>query len=395
MTTGSIASLPPAAPAAPVLWNRSGFRALFLVSAMAALAGGTWGALWRLGWTLPHGSSLADLHGPLMICGLFGTLIGLERAVALGRGWSYAAPALAGLGTLLLLGGAPAAFGAGAYAAAAAVLAGSSLLIALRQPALFTGALLFGTLAWLAGSAVWMAGRPVSDAVGWWLTFLVLTVAGERLELSRVALPERRSEPLFLFGIGLLLAGAQNGLTTGNGAVLFGLGLIAATAWLLRHDVARRNIRRDGQTRFMAACMLAGHGWLGLAGLALLAAPPGETAFGYDIALHAVLIGFVLSMVFGHALIILPAVARVRVRYAPVLYGPLLLLHASLVLRVAAGLGGWDAGRRASGVLTLLALAGFAGSLAFASWRGRTRSRPAVGATVASAPLEARPQAGE
>ncbi len=69
--------------------------------------------------------------------------------------------------------------------------------------------------------------------------------------------------------------------------------------------------------------MLAGYAWLGLAGLALVAQPPSETAFGYDIALHAVLVGFVMSMVFGHAPIILPAVARVRIPYGPLLYGPL------------------------------------------------------------------------
>jgi hypothetical protein len=32
-------------------------------------------------------------HGPLMVCGFLGTLISLERAVALDA-WSYAAPAL-------------------------------------------------------------------------------------------------------------------------------------------------------------------------------------------------------------------------------------------------------------------------------------------------------------
>jgi hypothetical protein len=50
--------------------------------------------------------------------------------------------------------------------------------------------------------------------------------------------------------------------------------------------------------------------------------------------LHAVLVGFVLSMVFAHAPIILPAVARIDVPYHPVLYLPLAVLHVSLVIRV-------------------------------------------------------------
>ena len=113
-------------------------RLAFLALGALALIAGLYGALGRLGWTLPAGASLAALHGPLMISGLFGTVISLERAVALGRDWSYGAPALSALGTLLLLAGAPEALGAGAYAAAAAVLAGASLLITRQQPAVFT-----------------------------------------------------------------------------------------------------------------------------------------------------------------------------------------------------------------------------------------------------------------
>jgi hypothetical protein len=348
--------------------------ALLALGALALIAG-FYGALGRLGWALPAGGSLAALHGPLMISGLFGTLISLERAVALGRGWSYAAPVLSGLGTLLLLAGAPEAVGASAYAAAAMVLAGTSLLITMQQPAVFTGALLFGALAWLAGNFFWLMGGAVPELIGWWLAFLILTVAGERLELSRLVPQWRGSEALFLFAVGLLSVGAQNGLMTENGAVLFGLALLVTTLWLLLHDIARLNIRRTGHTRFMAACMLPGYLWLGLAGMVLITFPPGASDFGYDVALHAVLIGFVLSMVFGHALIILPAVARIRLRYAPVLYAPLLLLHASVALRVGAGLSDWEAGRMASGALALLALVGFAASLTGAWWNDRKALR--------------------
>jgi len=303
----------------------------------------------------------------LMISGLFGTVIGLERAVALGARWSYAAPALSGLGTTALILGMPVAWGAGAYAAAAAVLTAASLLITIRQPAVFTGALLFGALAWLAGNVFWLLGHSVPDLVGWWLTFLVLTIAGERLELSRLLPPRRGNEAMFLFAVGLLLAGAQNGVMTENGAVLFGLALVVTTLWLLRHDIARANIRRSGQPRFMAASMLSGYVWLGLAGLGLIAFPPDSSSFAYDTALHAVLIGFVLSMVFGHALIILPAITRIRVPYSSRLYAPLLLLHVSVALRVAGGLWESDMLRMASGLITLLALAAFVGCLAISA----------------------------
>jgi hypothetical protein len=44
-------------------------------------------------------------HGPLMICGFFGVVISIERAVAIGRLWAYTAPLLAGLGTAATLHG--------------------------------------------------------------------------------------------------------------------------------------------------------------------------------------------------------------------------------------------------------------------------------------------------
>jgi hypothetical protein len=371
--SGASASAAPVETAPASLYGRFAVRAPLLAVAALALLTGLYGGLARLGWTAPHGR-LAELHGALLICGLFGTLIGLERAVALARGWAYAAPALSGLGTLALLAGAPIPVGAAAYALAAAVLAAGSLLITLRQPAVFTGTLLFGALTWLAGNVLWALGGSIPDLVGWWLSFLVLTIGAERLELSRLTAPKRGSEAIFLFALGVLLTGAQNGLSSRNGAVLFGLALLLMTGWLLRHDIARLNIRRTGQTRFMAACMLAGYVWLAVAGVSLIASSPDGSVFVYDLALHAVLIGFVLSMVFGHALIILPAVARLRVRYAGALYGPLVMLHGSVALRVVSGLAEWDLGRMASGPMTACALAGFGLALFHASKSGRRMS---------------------
>jgi hypothetical protein len=351
------------------------FRIALLGFGVLALIAGLCGALWRLGWTPPHGSLLAAIHGPLMISGVFGTLISLERAVAHGGRWTYSAPVLAGIGSLALVVGAPMEFGAGAYAAAAAALAGGSLLATIRQPGLPTGALLFGALAWLAGNVLWLAGMGGADAAGWWLTFLIVTIAGERMELSRPMPQLRGGEAWFLFAFGLLLVGARNGLPTGNGAILYGVALLVTALWFLRHDTARLDVRGTGQARFTACCMLAGYAWLAIAGLVLIASPSGG-AFGYDVTLHAVLIGFVLSTVFGHALIILPAVARVDVRYAPVLYLPLALLHLSVALRAGGGLMGWDSGRKGSGLLTIAALASFAASLVIVRLRERRGPRP-------------------
>lgn len=346
----------PQVPPRPTWWR---LRLATLAFAPLALVTGLAGGLWRLGWDVPTGASLAALHGPLMISGLFGTVISLERAVAFGKGWAYAAPVLSALGTVALLAGASSSFGAAFYLAAAAVLAIASGLIVREQPAVFTVSLLLGALAWGTGSIVWLAGAPMPRVAGWWIAFLVLTIAGERLEMSRLLPARPGSQVLFAVSAGLIVAGAFSGMASEAGARLYGLGLFACALWLLRHDIARRNIRAAGAARYFAVCMLAGYAWLGVAGGLMLATPSG-VAFGYDMTLHAVLIGFVLSMVFGHALIILPAVTRLRVSYNPMLYLPLVVLHGSLAMRIGGGLGEWTLLRQWSGIGTALAILIFA-----------------------------------
>lgn len=354
-----------------VMRNPSRFRILLLFCGAISLFAGLCGGLWRLGWVAPHGASLASLHGPLMVSGLFGTLISLERAVAINRIWPYLGPVFAVLGSLLLITGAPPEIAAAAYLTASAVLVLASLWIARQQPALFTGTMLFGAIAWFAGNLLWLTGNAVTELVGWWLLFLILTIAGERLEMSRLLERKPASELLFIAAIGLLAAGARNEIASENGAILFGSGLLITMAWMFRHDIAVRTVRRPGQTRFFAICMLIGYGWLGVAGLVLLSGPLTALKFSYDLALHAVLVGFVISMVFGHALIILPAVTQWRLAYSRYLYLPLGLLHVSMLTRAAGGLGEWQWLRQLSGPLTILAMVGFILTMVIASHGAR------------------------
>ncbi|HEX6959998.1 MAG TPA: hypothetical protein VF194_18590 [Ferrovibrio sp.] len=355
-----------------------GLRVILLLLGGLSLLAGLCAGLWRLGWTLPHGASLAALHGPLMVSGLFGTLIGLERAVAANRSWAYLAPLFAGAGSLLLILGAPPTVAAAAYSLSGIVFALVTLLILRQQPELFNAALLAGAVAWTAGNVFWLRGDEVPAFVGWWLLFLVLTIAGERLEMSRLLERKRGSEAWFIIAIGFLVTGALNGIAGDNGADLFGIGLAAVALWLARHDIAWRTVRQAGQTRFFALCMLLGYLWLACAAAALLLAPPAKAAFGYDIALHAILIGFVLSMVFGHALIILPAVTGWRLRYSAFLYAPLAVLHGSMLARLTGGLLELAALRMASGLLTVLAIAGFIATIAAASLVQNGRAKAAI-----------------
>ncbi len=355
-------------------WRR--LRILPLALAGAALAAGLWSGLARLGLALPlDAGDLAPWHGALMICGFLGTLISLERAVALARPWAYAAPAISALGAVGLFAGSPLA-AAVAFLLASAVLTLVSCFILARQPALFTAMLVVAAACWGGGTLLWIVGADHAEVAGWWLAFLVLTIAAERLELSRLLAPPLRSQATFAAATAVLLVGIGRGELAGAHAPFTGLGLLAVTAWLLRHDIARRTVGRTGQARFSAICMLAGYFWLGCAGVLVLLLPPEAAAFSYDAAIHAVAIGFVISMIFAHAPIILPAVTGLRVQYTAALYGALTLLHASALARVAADVVGDVWWRSASGPLTILALVGYAAALAGASL-GRTRPRSA------------------
>ena len=75
---------------------KPGGRLPLLFFGMLSLLGGVLAGLARLGWEVPTlTAQAAGVHGPLMIAAFFGTVISLERAVAIGRGWAYLAPALA------------------------------------------------------------------------------------------------------------------------------------------------------------------------------------------------------------------------------------------------------------------------------------------------------------
>ena len=119
------------------------------------------------------------------------------------------------------------------------------------------------------------------------------------------------------------------------GPQVFAAGLLALSAWLLKQDIARRTVRGRGLTRFIAVCLLSGYVWLAVGAGVILAAgglSPGTPS--YDAAVHALALGFVFSMMFGHAPIIFPAVLRVTMPYHPSFYAPLVLLHVSLVVRL-------------------------------------------------------------
>jgi len=143
-------------------WGRLPLLAL----AVAALLLAAWAGIVRMGWDWPLPfPTLPMRHGPLMVGGFLGTLIGLERAVGVQKRWAYSGPLLTGTGALLLIAGAPASWGA------LLILLGSVVLVVVfagiihTVPALYTGAIGMGALLWLAGNGLWLAGRSIPQVV--------------------------------------------------------------------------------------------------------------------------------------------------------------------------------------------------------------------------------------
>ena len=312
--------------------------ALLALGGIGLLAGLT-GALVLLGVPMPAraGSFGAD-HGLLMTLGFLGTLISLERAVALRRGWGYLAPLLTGAGGLALIGGAPTTAALVLFTGGAAAFVAMYVAFDRIERSLHTSIQAVGALAWLGAGILLLSGRSAGDVVPWLAAFLVMTIAGERLELSRLAQLTNRARIGFVVAAGIFAVGVAISVASpAAGTRVAGIGLIAMAAWLARNDLARRTVRMPGSPRFVALSLLAGYAWLAVAGACWLAFGATGAGPGYDAMLHALFLGFVISMVFGHAPIILPAVLGTPLPYRPRFYAHLGLLHMGLVVRIVGG----------------------------------------------------------
>jgi hypothetical protein len=347
-----------------------GLLALVALALVAGLAGG----LLRAGVAMPPTvvgpwlGQAALLHAALMIGAFMGTVIGVERAVAVAYRAAWLAPLASGLAApaALLRPDGPTRW---LLVAASVAFAGVNLLVVRRQHALHTQLLLAGALAWLAGNLLFALQWPSTAVLPWWFAFLVMTIAAERLEMARLMRSRPRAQRLLVAVMAALgISAAASAVWPAAGGTLYGVSLTMLAAWLLLLDIARRTVRADGLARYMAVCLLGGYAWLAIGGLAWSATALGLPA--RDAALHALGLGFIVSMMLGHAPVILPAVARIKLLFGWWFYLPLAALHLSLAIRLGPG---WsDPAWRAQGaLLNVLAIALFAATMAGAAWAWR------------------------
>ncbi|MGJ7495326.1 hypothetical protein ACSFA8_09645 [Variovorax sp. RT4R15] len=341
------------------VWNF--MRMVFGAVVGVSLVGGIAGGLWRLGVALPDPISFAwtgqvlMVHAALMICGFLGTVIGIERAVAVKHRAALLAPLASGAGAVCLVLGQQATGAWLGVAAAVAFLAVNAVVVR-RQHAAHTLLLLVGAAAWVMGNVLFALGHDGNAVFPWWFAFLVMTIAAERLEMTRLMRRRPGASATLHAVLSLLLAGAAwSGVAPRAGGLAYGTALVLLAAWLATFDVARRTVFAHGISRYMAICLLGGYAWLAVGGVAWAMTALGWA--GRDAALHALGLGFVVSMMMGHAPVVLPAIARVKLQFGALFYLPLAALHLSLLMRLF--LGSFSEPLRAAGAALNAATIGF------------------------------------
>ncbi len=327
-------------------------RLVLLAGGGLGLLAGLDAALLRLGLAAPvEAVSLSSLHGVLMLYGFLGMAITLERAVALQSDkrafvlWAYLSPAASGLGVVAALVGVArpdSVFGrlipAAMWIAAMALLCLVYLAIWKRQQTFFLLIQILGAVAGLIGITLWGRGFEIPVVVPWWTAFLVLTILGERVELARIAFSSNVIQVrVFVESLIYFTALTVAMFAPQWGYPLMGLSLAVLVVDVASHDIALRTIKTTGLTKFMAAAMLAGYAWTLLAAGIWVVRGQVLSGYAYDAAVHALTIGFALSMVMAHAPIIIPAVARRSIPYSPVMWAVWALLQGGLLVRVLGG----------------------------------------------------------
>ena len=334
-------------------------RAWLMVGAGISLLAGLDGALLLLGvWSPVMSTRLSKWHGPLMVLGFVGTVICLERAVALGHRLAFLVPAVSGLGVIVLL--APLPFDSARAGLALLTLAQLGLLtiyVPLWQRSHDDAIVIQGAGAFCAAGAAALltTGVHVSQIVGWLACYMILTICGERLELSRLTMARNRAlSALCLAVVAALLVSV---VSPAIGWRVLGVVLIGLAVWLCRHDVARGGLRRGGQAAYIGTLLMVGYLWLATAGIVCTVQGPPISRSGYDAVVHSLFLGFTMGMILGHAPIILPAVLQVRLEWTTWFWLPAFLLEASLLVRIGIGDGlDRSAAVQAGGTVNVLSL---------------------------------------
>lgn len=306
--------------------------AYILPFVLLSLLAAVWSGWIRIGWSLPADEATAH-HGALMVGSFLSTVIFLERAVTFKSKWVLGLPLLNGLSGVWFCLNFP-------FVAQAFLFIGSlgfcamCLYFIYKYGELYYYLFFAAAFCLTAGNGLLLQTHFYATAVPWWMGFFLFTIVAERLELSRFLPLTGGQRNLLLLCLLIAFVGLLIPFHL-YGKGVFAAGLLLTSAWLLRFDMAMKSIKKTGQHRYSGILLMIGYVWLIITSALLYAG--NVNAFSYDATLHSFFIGFVISMIFSHAPIILPAVLKLPVKpYRPWLYILFGVMQASLIARVAA-----------------------------------------------------------
>ncbi|MEQ8684284.1 MAG: hypothetical protein RIE86_03285 [Imperialibacter sp.] len=303
----------------------------FFALALVGLLSGVWAGLIRIGFDLPP-VDLATLHGPLMVGGFVGTLIGVERSILSSNGKWWLIPALSGAAIIAWL--------AGFHQVAPYFLIAASALLVLLQAILllsssptwvtfvqFCGAICF------AGGNIRLLFNPLMPAiVPFWMGFVLCFILATRLSenpAKNVLMGSLIKVGLVVFLVSLIVPFHLGGYyLTGGGLVAIALGMIYI-------EVQTDQGIGWSYEKYSFTAIMLGWFWLLTSGIGIMLWK--EHIYGYDATTHSFFVGFLFSMVFIHALAKASYLAGLsKPPFHPVLFTWLILLSVSLLLRVFA-----------------------------------------------------------
>ena len=333
----------------------------FILLVAACLISGIFTGWFRLGFDLPVESVFLH-HGAIMTGSFLGTVILLERIVAMKKKWLFAFPLINGFSVIFYF------LDLKEVAFVCLIIGAVGLVFVFYRINLKHGDLphrimWIGATAWLIGNIHLLLFASYAHSILWWMAFLLLTIVGERLELSRFLPVSNTKKYVLLAFLALFLVSCVLPFHMG-GQYLTGGSMVLISSWLVLYDMVRKSIKMPGIHRFSAITLLFGYIWLAIAGILYILNVTGEIT--YDALIHSFFLGFIFSMIFAHAPIILPGVLGLNLRpYHPTLYIWVVIFQISLLIRVSGGLfsmSGWKQwGGLVNGIVILLFLINLVG----------------------------------
>ncbi|GIW22650.1 MAG: hypothetical protein KatS3mg068_1657 [Candidatus Sericytochromatia bacterium] len=311
----------------------------FLLLAIFNIVIGILIGLYRSGWQINFvNQDIVYLHGPIMINGFLLTLINLERTVAIRKKVAFIGAFLSGISFFLLF------LEVDQLIIKFLILLSSFNLIFIYLYALKIDKeihiyiQIMGTCFLIIGNILWIYNYYFTHISLWWISFLLFTISGERLELSKLKNFSNTSKKIFILSILLTTSSLFLSFYSYNISTrILGISFFIIMLWFFKYDIALNMLKNNSLTRFIAICIINGYLWLGISSMIIII--NGQFIIGnflYDAFLHSFFLGFVISMIFAHAPIIFPAILRIKINYSHIFYTHLVFLNISIITRIIA-----------------------------------------------------------